>query len=301
MHHRHEDLCAWLLFVFVASVLPAHAEVNVVATTSSMGMLARTVGGREVAVTVLAPPDRDAHTLLARPSMTVALRRAQLLVAVGADLEVGWLPAAIRSAGNARIQPGQPGYFEGAAQLTLLETGQAADRARGDVHPAGNPHFYMDPTRMATLAVALGRRLAEIDGAHAAGYTERAAAFAAAVQARVPQWRAAVKGGPGIVLYHKDVNYLAAFLDVPVLGYLEPVPGVPPTASHLRDLVQRLKGTRGVILFSTFQSNDGPDFLTRELGWPRVQLPLEVSLDADGAAYLAHIDAWVNAVSGANR
>jgi zinc/manganese transport system substrate-binding protein len=279
----------------------AQAAVDVVATTSSMGMLARTVGGEAVRVTILAPPDRDAHYLLARPSMMQALRRASLLLAVGADLEVGWLPAALRGASNPRILPGQQGYLEGAAHLALLEAGQPADRARGDVHPLGNPHFYMDPERMATLAAAVADRLSALDPANRTGYAARAAAFAAAVTARVPGWKQAAQGSPGVILYHRDVNYLTAFLNVPVLGYIEPVPGIPPTASHLRDLVQRLSGSRGVILYSSFQSSDGPEFLSRNLGWPRVQLQLEVALDADGMDYLDHIDTWVTALIRSNR
>jgi zinc/manganese transport system substrate-binding protein len=133
------------------------------------------------------------------------------------------------------------------------------------------------------------------------GYAARAAAFAAAVAARVPGWKQAAQGAPGVVLYHRDVNYLTAFLNVPVLGYLEPVPGIPPTASHLRDLVQRLSGSRGVILYSSFQSSDGPEFLSRSLGWARVQLQLEVALDADGMDYLDHIDTWVTALIRSNR
>jgi zinc/manganese transport system substrate-binding protein len=289
-----------LLAFLVISAEPATA-IDVVATTSSMGMLARTVGGKTVDVTVLAPPDRDAHTLLARPSMMLALRRADLLIAVGADLEAGWLSAALRGASNPRILPGQQGYFEGAAQLLLLETGQLADRARGDVHPSGNPHFYMDPERMAMLAIALADRLALLDPANRSVYADRAKAFAAAVAVRVPEWKRAAQGAPGVVLYHRDVNYLAAFLNVPVLGYIEPVPGIPPTASHLRDLVQRLSGTRGVILYSSFQSSEGPEFLARNLKWRRVQLQLEVSLGADGAAYLDHIEAWVKALVSATR
>lgn len=291
---------AAVLAILISPVTPAWA-IDVVATTSSMGMLARTVGGTMVDVTVMAPPDRDAHSLLARPSMMLALRRADLLVAVGADLEVGWLPAALRGANNPRILPGQQGYFEGAAQLVLLESGQPADRARGDIHPAGNPHFYMDPERMALLAVALADRLALLDAPNRSGYTDRAKAFAAAVAARVPEWKRAAQGAPGVVLYHRDVNYLAAFLSVPVLGYIEPVPGIPPTASHLRELVQRLSGSRGVILHSSFQSSEGPEFLARNLGWRRVQMQLEVSLGADGQAYLDHIDAWVRALVSAGR
>jgi zinc/manganese transport system substrate-binding protein len=137
---RRLPLAAALLALFPLATRPACAAVNVVATTSSMGMLARTVGGDAVKVTVLSPPDRDAHFLLARPSMMVALRRADLLVAVGAELEVGWLPAAIQGASNPKILPGQPGYFEGAAQIELIDVGQAADRSKGDVHPMGNPH-----------------------------------------------------------------------------------------------------------------------------------------------------------------
>jgi zinc/manganese transport system substrate-binding protein len=289
-----------LLALLLAAAERANA-VDVVATTSSMGMLARTVGGKTVDVTVLAPPDRDAHSLLARPSMMLALRRADLLIAVGADLEVGWLPAALRGASNPRILPGQQGYFEGAAHVALLETGQLADRGRGDVHPVGNPHFYMDPERMAMLAIALADRLALLDPANRSGYAERAKAFAAAVAARVSEWKRVSQGAPGVVLYHRDVNYLAAFLAVPVLGYIEPVPGIPPTASHLRDLVQRLSGTRGVILHSSFQSSDGPEFLARNLGWRRVQMQLEVSLGADGEAYLDHIDAWVKALASAGQ
>jgi zinc/manganese transport system substrate-binding protein len=159
----------------------------------------------------------------------------------------------------------------------------------------------MDPERMASLARALADRLAQLDPANREEYLARAAAFATDAAERVVGWRRSAEGAPGVVLYHRDVNYLAAFLNVPVLGYIEPVPGIPPTASHLRDLVQRLSGSKGVILHSTFQSSDGPEFLVRNLGWERVQLQLEVSLDADGADYLDHIDAWVNALVGGGR
>lgn len=277
---------------------PAFATVDIVATTSSMGMLARTVGGEAVKVAVLSPPDRDAHYLLARPSMMLALRRADLLVAVGAELEVGWLPAALQGASNPRILPGQPGYFEGAAQIELLETGQTADRAKGDVHPMGNPHYYMDPERMAQVARALAGRLASLDQTNAARYRANADAFAAAVAERVPEWKRRAAGASGAVLYHKDTNYLAALLGVPVLGYLEPLPGIPPTASHLQGLVHGLTGKKGVILYNTFQSGDGPSFLARQLGWSAERLQLECGLKADGRAYLAHIDRWVSAIAG---
>jgi zinc/manganese transport system substrate-binding protein len=287
--------------VTVLAATPAPAAVRVVATTSSMGMLARTVGGDAVKITVLSPPDRDAHFLLARPSMMVALRRADLLVAVGADLEVGWLPAALRGANNGKILPGQPGYFEGAAQIELLEVGDAPDRSRGDVHPAGNPHYYMDPERMGQVALALAGRLAALDAENAESYRANAEAFAQATAARVPGWKEQAAGAPGVIFYHKDGNYLARLLDVPILAYVEPLPGIPPTASHLREVVQRLEGKMGIILYNTYHSKDGPQFLARNLGWEERQLQLEVDLDADGTAYLDHIDGWVSAVASAGR
>lgn len=286
------------LLVVVLAASPAEAALRIVATTSSMAMLVRTVGGNGVEVSVLAPPDREAHVLLARPSMMLAVRRADLVVAVGADLEVGWLPAVLQGASNPRVLPGQIGYFEGAAQLVLLEKGLTADRAAGDVHPAGNPHYYMDPERMAALARILADRLASLDASGASGYRSRAAAFADAAAARLPGWRQRAAGAPGVLLYHRDATYLTTLLGVPVRGFIEPVPGLPPTASHLRDLVGRLGGSRGVILYTTFQPGDGPQFLSRQLGWPHVQLPLEVPLDAESVTYFELIDRWVNAIAG---
>ena len=152
--------------------------------------------------------NRDAHMLQARPSMMRALRDASLLVAVGAELEIGWLPAATASAANAAILPGKPGYFEAAAQVPLLDAGQAADRAHGDVHSAGNPHVNLDPVRMASVAKALAERLAQLDAANAVGYRERALGFGAAVEAKLPGWKRKTADSGGAVLYHKDAAYL---------------------------------------------------------------------------------------------
>lgn len=290
---------AILTGVLLAAAAPAAAEVRVVATTSSMAMLAREIGGSAVSITTLAPPDRDPHYLLARPSMMVALRRADLLVAVGAELEVGWLPAAIQGASNPRILVGQPGYFEGAAQIELIETGQVADRSRGDVHPMGNPHYYMDPLRMAAVGRALAARLGALDPPRKDEFANRAEAFAKAVDERAARWRQQAAGAPGVVLYHKDANYLALFLGIPVLGYIEPLPGIPPTASHLRDLVARLSGAKGVILYNSYHPSEGPAFLSRQLGWKSRQLQLEVPLEATGSMYLDHIEQWVQACTGA--
>jgi zinc/manganese transport system substrate-binding protein len=278
---------------------PALAEVRVAATTTTMAMLARTVGGEQVSVTTLAPPDRDAHYLQAKPSMIRALRRADLVVAVGAELEVGWLPAAIRNAANPAIRPGQSGYFEAAAQVELMDTGGAADRARGDVHPAGDPHANLDPVRMATVAEALASRLGNLDGEHRVAFRERAEAFGAEVEDRLPQWREAVADAPGVVAFHKDVDYLMERLEVPVRGYLEPKPGIPPTASHLRRLIDEVKGgDAGVVLRHPFHPREPARKVADAAGWRTAALPLDPELGATAADYFGLIDDYVAAMAG---
>lgn len=290
------------IFALLLALLSQAAwALNVVATTTSMGMLAREVGGDGVQVTVLAPPDRDVHMLQAKPSMMRALRDADLVVALGAELEVGWLPAASQGAANPRILPGRPGYFEAAAQVPLLEAGQAADRALGDVHPAGNPHVNLDPFRMAVIARALAERLGRLQPDQAAGYRERAERFAAAVDAHLPGWKARAAGAPGAVVYHKDGAYLLDLLGVPALGYVEPVPGVPPTASHLASLTGKLKGRSGVILRHGYQPAQGADRLADALGWKVHVVELEPPRGADAARYFALIDQWVDALAAAKR
>ena len=283
----------WLLF---ASSLAA-ASVNVVASTTSMGMLASTVGGDAVRVTVLAPPDRDAHYLQARPSMMAALRRADLLVAVGAELEVGWLPAALQGAGNPRVNVGQPGYFEAAAQVSLIDVGGPADRSLGDVHPAGNPHVNLDPARMAEVAKALAGRLGSLDPDNAADYTARAQAFVEQIEARLPQWQQRTEGAPGVVLYHKDGNYLMKRLGVAIHGYVEAIPGIPPTARQLKALIDRLQGKQGIVLQADYQPDRGARFVANELEWPHQALAVEPPMDADAEAWFALIDAWVEAIA----
>lgn len=287
----------FLMLIAIWLALPAAAApLEVVATTTSMGMLAREVGGPAVQVSELVGPERDAHTLQARPSMLRILRDARLVVAVGAELEIGWLPAALSGAANPEILPGRPGYFEAAAQVPLLDAGAPADRAHGDVHPAGNPHVNLDPRRMAKVAEALGERLARLDPAQAAGYRERARAFAAAVESRWPEWQRQARGLPGALLHHKDASYLLQALGIPLLGLIEAVPGVPPSAAHLAALRDKLQGSRGVIVHTPFQPAAGAEKLASSLGWRVSALPLDPPRGAGRDGYFALVDAWLRAL-----
>lgn len=291
---------AALLLLTTATLAHAagQAALPVVASTTSAGMLLREVGGDAVTITTLAPPDRDAHALQVKPSMMRALRGARLVVAIGAELEAGWLPLAISAAANPRLLPGRDGYFEIAAQVPLLGA-QAADRGKGDVHPAGNPHVQMDPVRMADAGLALAERLATLDPARAAAYRANAQRFRAAVQDRLPRWQQQVAGAPGALLYHKDADYLMARFNVPVLGYVEPLPGLPPTAPHLARLAGRLQGGKGVILHTVYQSGAGLDSLARQLGWPQRALPVDPPAGSGAAAYFALVEQWLAALAAA--
>ncbi len=272
-------------------------KLDVVATSATGAMLVREVAGGHVRISVLGPPDRDLHYLQARPSMMRALRSADLLVAVGADLEIGWLPVALRQCANPAILPGRRGYFEFAAHVELVDVGGVADRSLGDVHPLGNPHVHMDPLRVQVLIEALAERMAELDPHHAHHYRDHAHAFVESIGRALPRWQRRVEDAPGAVLFHQDANYLFYRFGVPVHGFLEPVPGIPPTGAHIKALTDQLKGQRGVVIHTTFQPDQAPTALARALGWPVKRLSLEPPLDANGDDYIAHIDAWIDAIA----
>ncbi|MBK1736088.1 zinc ABC transporter substrate-binding protein [Halorhodospira abdelmalekii] len=271
--------------------------IRVAASTSNMAMLTQEIGGEHVDVTTMAPPDRDAHYLEARPSMMAALRRAELLVSVGAELEEGWIPAALRGANNPAVMPGRSGYFEAAAQVELIGKTHHADRGRGDVHPMGNPHVYLDPMRMAEVGHALAHRLSEFRPQHRETFRANAQAFADAVEERMPKWQERVADAPGVLLFHENIDYLMERLDVPIHGFLEPLPGVPPTGRHLRSLVRDLQGERGVTIFADFEPSRGAEFIKRELGWEYFSLPTHVPIGGTAEDYFEVIDALVEAAA----
>jgi zinc/manganese transport system substrate-binding protein len=292
-------LFAWLLATTFGLAPAVALALDVVATSPSMGALVRTVAP-SANLTILAGPDRDLHSLQVKPSMIRALRGADLVVATGAELEVGWLPAAASSAANPDILPGRAGYFEAAAQVPLLDVGGPANRALGDVHPAGNPHVDMDPVRMGQIAQALAARLGQLHPAGASSYRTNARRFAEAVDGRLPGWQQRLAGAPGVVLYHRDAVYLLDRFGVPLLGTIEAVPGVPPSGRDLRKLTNELSGSRGVIIYPPYQSPKAPNKLGRDLGWQVRKLALLPPSNADGNGYLSHIDAWVDAIAVVN-
>lgn len=259
--------------------LPAMAALNVFATTPEWAALVRELGGDQVRVYTATTAFQDPHRIDAKPSLLAQARSAQLLVAVGAELEVGWLPLVQRESGNPAIQAGRPGYFEAAAFVTRLAVPQVLDRAHGDVHAAGNPHIHLDPRNVLKVATALTARLAELDAANAPTYQARFKAFSDKWQAALARWEKAAQPlrGVPVLAHHQSFVYLAAWLGLKEVGMLEPKPGVEPTSSHLAALLARQQTAPARLVLRAAYQNDGPSRWTAEkAAIPAVLLPYTV-------------------------
>lgn len=224
-----------IFLLLLVLALPARAAVNILATVPEWAALAQEIGGERVKVSSATHGLQDPHRVDAKPSLIARARSADLVVATGAELEVGWLPLVLRESGNARVQPGRPGYFEAAQYVRLLEVPKRLDRADGDVHASGNPHIQTDPRNFLVVGEALAARLAELDSANAAAYRAGYAAFAERLRGNIARWerQAAPLRGAAVMSQHKGWAYLFAWLGLREVGTLEPQPGVEPSAGHL--------------------------------------------------------------------
>ena len=261
---------------------PALAALNVFATVPEWGALAEELGGDKVKVYVATNALQDPHHVEAKPSLIARARTADLVVATGAELEIGWLPLVTQQAGNPAIQPGKPGYFEAASYVTLLEKPTRLDRAEGDVHPGGNPHIQTDPRNIGKVAGPLSERLAQLDPPNAAYYRERQKAFSERWSAAIAKWEkdaAPLKGTP-IVVQHKAFTYLEAWLGLNQIAALEPKPGVEPTTSHLADVLALLERQPAkMVLRAAYQSGRASEWIAERAKINAVVLPFTVGGD----------------------
>ncbi len=270
-------LFAMLLLGLAA--LPAHADLKVFATVPEWAALAREIGGDKVQVYAATTAFQDPHRIEAKPSLLAQARQANLVVAAGADLEIGWLPLVLRDSGNAAIQPAQPGYFEAAAQVNRLEVPTVLDRAHGDVHAAGNPHIHLDPRNVLKVGEALTARMADLDPAQAAAYRAGFKAFAGKWQTAMARWEkeAAPLRGVGVLVHHRSFVYLENWLGLRELGALEPKPGIEPTSGHLTSLLARQQTTPAKMVLRAAYQQDGPSqWIAGKAGIPAVLLPYTV-------------------------
>jgi len=259
--------------------LPAHAALKIFACEPEWGALAQELGGGLVEVSVATSALQDPHQIQAKPSLIARARNADLVVCTGAELEIGWLPVLLQQSGNAKVQAGQPGNFAAADFVRKLDVPSQLDRSQGDVHAAGNPHIQTDPRNIALVATALGKRLQQVDPAHAAEYAKAQADFAQRWQQAIARWTAQgapLKGAP-VVSQHKAFVYLYDWLGLKEVAVLEPKPGIEPTASHLQEVLSTLKSVPArMVLHSAYQDPRASEWLGKNAGIPIVKIPFTV-------------------------
>jgi zinc/manganese transport system substrate-binding protein len=261
------------------AMLPATAALNVFVCEPEWGALTQELAGDKASVYSATTALQDVHRVEARPSLIARARSADMLICSGSELEVGWLPLLLTQSGNAKIQPGSAGYLEASQFVPKLEIPKVVDRALGDVHPSGNPHIHLDPRNIARVADALAERLVQLDPADADAFKARANSFRERWRAAMSRWEkeaARLKGVP-VVVYHKDMSYFINWAGMREAGSLEPKPGLPPTPTHLAELVERMKREPAkVIVYSAYNSPRAAEFLSERTGIPAVMLAFTV-------------------------
>jgi len=291
-----------LPLLLLAAALPAEAALQVFACEPEWGALVTELAGDKADVYVATTALQDPHQIQARPSLLAKMRRADLVVCTGAELEIGWLPLILRQAANPRVQPNQPGYFEAFHHVTMLEVPTVLDRSQGDVHPYGNPHLQADPRNIAKVAGPLADKLAEVDRANAATYAQRRADFALRWDAALRRWaeRAAPLKGARVVGHHRSWPYLADWLGLQEVAFLEPKPSIPPSGAHLAALLEQLKGTPVRAIIRTAYEDERPSqWLAERIHAPAVLVPHTVGATAQVTDLFTLYDAEIDALLGA--
>lgn len=286
-----------MLFAAVLLTLAslAHAALDVFACEPEWGSLVGELAGDKAKVFVATTALQDVHRIQARPSLIARARTADLMVCTGADLEVGWLPMVINQSGNDKAQLGKPGYLEVANFVPRIEVPAVIDRALGDVHPLGNPHFQFGPKQVQLAADEIAKRLVRLDPANEVDYRNRLEDFKKRWKAATERWSAmgAPLKGVRAIQHHKNFSYLFEFLDMKEVGGLEPKPGVEPTSSHLNELVARQQTDPArLIVRSSYQSPAASEWLAQRISVPAVMLPATVGgTDASKNLFTLYDDA----------
>lgn len=233
----------WCAFFSIS----AQAKLNVITTTTDLRAIVAEVGGSLLTVDSIAKGTQDSHFIEAKPSFMVKANKADFIVAIGLDLEVGWLPSIIQGSRNPKVNVGLPGYLEVGALVEPLEvpTGNIT-RADGDVHPYGNPHIWLDPIRVGEVAVHVAKRLSELDPPNATAYSANAKALQTRLQNKTKDWqqRIAKTKIKKVVTYHKTLTYFLSRFGLENPAILEPKPGIPPTSGHIIDVIKLIQSQK---------------------------------------------------------
>jgi zinc/manganese transport system substrate-binding protein len=280
----------------------AHAAINVLACEPEWEALTQELGGDKVKTSSATNARQDPHRIEARPGLIARTRNADLLVCTGLELEQGWLPLLVQQSGNGKIGPGKPGYFEAGPLVSRLDIPAIVDRSQGDVHAYGNPHIQQDPRNIAVVAAALSKRLEQIDPTNSAYYQARHKDFSARWSAAIQRWttQAAPLKGVAVVEHHKNMEYLAAWLGLRIVGVLESKPGVEPSAAHLSGLLSELQRQPAkMVLRSAYQDDRASRWLSERAKIPAVELPFTVGGDPAARDLFALFDTTLQRLLGA--
>ena len=291
-----------IIAVAAALLQSAQAKLNVVATLADYAAVAREIGGDKVEVTSMAKPTEDPHFVDARPSFVVKLRTADVLIEGGAELEVGWLPPLLQNARNEKIENGKPGRVVTSRGIRLLDVPATLSRAAGDVHASGNPHFMVDPIIAKAVAQHIAQSFAALDPANAATYQANYTKFEAAIDAKLQEWGRALlpyKGQP-LAAYHDSWVYFAHRFGFMIETFLEPKPGIPPSPSHLAEVIAKMKAEHvKAILVEPFQNRKIAEKVASSTGAHVVDAAQFPGALPNTDSYIAHMDELVARVAAA--
>jgi zinc/manganese transport system substrate-binding protein len=291
------------LLLLLISGFTAQAKLNVVATLPDFGAIAEAVGGEHVKVTTIARGSEDPHFVDARPSFVRALNQSDVLIEGGAELEIGWLPPLLQAARNAKILADAPGHLILSRHVNLIDlpTGPI-DRSIGDVHPGGNPHYWLDPLNGKAIASAIAETFGKLDPAHAADYTSNARAFSEQLDQKIGEWQRKMQPfrGTKVLTYHKSFDYFARRFGLEIVGQLEPRPGLEPTASHLNSLTLRAKAEDvKLILIEPFRRRRTAEQAASNIGAKLLIFPDKVGATEKASDYFALFDQQVALIADA--
>ena len=286
-----------------ASARPAAAALKIVTTTADLGALAKEVGGDKVQVDAFAKGYQDPHFVEPKPSFILLANKADLLIVVGRELEIGWLPPIITSSRNPRIQTSAAGYLDASNNVKILEipTGQIT-RAMGDVHPAGNPHYWLDPGNGRKIAAAIRDKFSELSPADKAYFAQRYSDFDKRLADAEKRWDAAMAPykGTKIVTYHRSWPNFVERFGLDVIGYVEPKPGIPPSPSHTLELIDEMKRQNvKVILVEPYFDLKTPQSIANQVGGKVLVLAPSVGGTKEATDYITLFDYDVNTLATA--
>ena len=264
----------------LAGVGTAAAQLKVVTSTTDLYDIAKAVGGNKITATHIGEGYQDPHFIEAKPSFVLQLRSADVWAFVGLDLEIGWMPLLLQGARNPKLQPGQPGYVDVSRVIPVLDMARGnVDRSQGDVHPLGNPHYWLDPENGRRIAKLFRETFSQLDAKNASVYAANEKAFTQRLDAAERTWQAdlaKIKGQP-VVAWHTSWRYFAGYTGMNIVGFMEPKPGVPPSPAHLAGLIQTMKQTGAkVIVMEPFYDRKTADFVASKTGAKVLVLPPSV-------------------------